>query len=184
MESDKIKWDKKFLNRDGELSQPDLFITQNVDLFKNKTILDIASGDGRNSVYLASQGYAVTAVDISEEGLNRLQSFAKKKQFDIKTHQVDLDQPNKLKDLGQFDNLVMVMFKPPPNLWNVLPDLLIEGGIFMLKVFDIRQHEQHGFSREFCAEDGEYLDIEPSFEVLKYEKEEGKYLSRYIFLKK
>ena len=37
-----------------------------------KTILDIASGDGRNAIYLAKLGFEVDALDFSIEALNRL----------------------------------------------------------------------------------------------------------------
>ncbi len=38
--------------------------------------LELAAGDGRNALYLASQGWSVTAVDFSEVALERGRSFA------------------------------------------------------------------------------------------------------------
>ena len=39
-------------------------------------VLDLGCGDGRNSLYAARLGYDVTAVDISEAGISKLNSLA------------------------------------------------------------------------------------------------------------
>lgn len=41
-------------------------------------VLDLACGEGRNSVYLAKLGYAVTAVDFSSVGIAKTQALAQK----------------------------------------------------------------------------------------------------------
>ena len=40
--------------------------------------LDIACGDGRNTIYLSKLGYDVKAIDFSSEALNRLNDIHKK----------------------------------------------------------------------------------------------------------
>ena len=42
---------------------------------KNGKALDIAGGEGRNSVFAASKGYEVTCLDISEHGLQKAQAL-------------------------------------------------------------------------------------------------------------
>lgn len=41
------------------------------------SVLDIGAGDGRNSLYLASQGFTVHALDVSRTGLKNLQKRAR-----------------------------------------------------------------------------------------------------------
>jgi len=47
--------------------------------------LDLGCGLGRHAVYMATHGFNVTAVDISEEAVNRTKEWAVKEKQDIKT---------------------------------------------------------------------------------------------------
>jgi SAM-dependent methyltransferase len=68
MESDRTKWNQKYRCRDYPSNPADI-VKRFCHLASGGCALDIAAGNGRNSVYLAEQGFRVDAVDISEEGL-------------------------------------------------------------------------------------------------------------------
>ena len=53
-------------------------------------VLCLAEGEGRNAVFLAQQGYRVTAIDLSEVGLNKARQLASDKGVKISTEVVDL----------------------------------------------------------------------------------------------
>jgi len=186
METDRLKWNRKFSSRPNELKKPEPFVVRHIDLLKNKTVLDLASGDGRNSIYLASKGYSVTAIDISDVALDRLTLFAKKVHVKIATKQMDLDNSEELDQLGVFDNILINSYKPSQALWNKLPSLLQKDGIVILTVFNMLQYHKHGFSSQFCAEEGEYLNASLELEALQYEKlsYKEKYLDGYVFRRK
>lgn len=64
-------WDERF--REGRYPQnpdPDPVLTRYLEWAPDGRALDIATGTGRNSVYLAEQGYEVDAIDQSIEGLH------------------------------------------------------------------------------------------------------------------
>jgi len=147
------------------------------------SVLDLASGDGRNAVYLAANGFSVTAVDISDVALKRLAQFAKKRQLTNQNRQMDLDHTEEIDALGAFDNLLACHYKPAPDLLDRFPLLVRPGGMVILCVFNLRQHHEHGFSLRYCAQDEEYLDALPGFEVVQYEKinSNGNYLDGYLF---
>jgi tellurite methyltransferase len=46
-------------------------------------VLDLGCGDGRNALYAASLGYEVTAVDISNAGISKLNDIAKKRDLSV-----------------------------------------------------------------------------------------------------
>ena len=50
----------------------------------------MGSGEGRNALFLAERGFAVTAVDISEAGIRKLQVSAQERNLDIHTEVVDM----------------------------------------------------------------------------------------------
>jgi SAM-dependent methyltransferase len=52
----------------------------------------MATGEGRNAVFLAQHGFEVNAVDISEKGLKKVKKLAREKGVKINTFLVDLDQ--------------------------------------------------------------------------------------------
>lgn len=56
----------------------------------NSKILCLAEGEGRNAIFLASQGHIVKAVDISEEGIIKLRTQANEKGLSIETVCADL----------------------------------------------------------------------------------------------
>lgn len=57
---------------------PNRFLADVVQGVKPGRALDIGMGQGRNAVYLASQGWDVTGVDISEKGLDLAKEQAKR----------------------------------------------------------------------------------------------------------
>jgi 2-polyprenyl-3-methyl-5-hydroxy-6-metoxy-1,4-benzoquinol methylase len=58
---------------------------------KGGEVLCLAEGEGRNAVFLAKQGYNVTAVDASAVGLQKAQKLAESNQVSIKTVVADLN---------------------------------------------------------------------------------------------
>lgn len=68
MRQDRLKWNEKYRSKDYP-DQPAAIVEQYCGPAGGKTALDIAAGNGRNSLFLARQGFTVDAVDISDEGL-------------------------------------------------------------------------------------------------------------------
>ncbi len=56
------------------------------------SVLDIGCGEGRNALYLAEQGFSVTAIDISAAGIQKLKHFADRKGFSITAEVQDMKQ--------------------------------------------------------------------------------------------
>lgn len=63
---------------------------KNMDL-SGKSALDLGAGEGRYSIHLARRGCAVTAVDFSASGLNKLQSLAVQEKLPVTTVLCDLE---------------------------------------------------------------------------------------------
>ena len=189
MEKDQLHWDKRFAARQNEPGEPESFLVEHCNLLNKGSVLDLASGDGRHSLFLASIGFKVTAADISPVALSRLTHFASLQDLHIRKVQMDFDDeisllgPDAFEDL--FDNLIIFFFKPPVQLWQVIPALLKPGGKILMYSFNLQQHDNKGFSSRFCLEPGELTSVHPLLEVELYQsfEDKGRFLDAYVFRK-
>jgi tellurite methyltransferase len=55
-------------------------------------VLDIGAGGGRNSIYLASEGFDVLATDISEVGIERLKKLAQESGVSLRAQVADFSE--------------------------------------------------------------------------------------------
>jgi len=71
---------------------PSPFLTDCVGRRKPGTALDIGSGNGRNTLYLARRGWHVTAVDLSRVGLDQTQMMARQLGVKVRTVAQDINR--------------------------------------------------------------------------------------------
>jgi len=93
MKTDQKRWDERFGKKGFALGkEPNPFLKKVIHLLPKGRALDIAAGEGRNTILLAQHGFEVDAVDISERGLKKAKKLARGKGVKINTFLVDLDQ--------------------------------------------------------------------------------------------
>ena len=89
--SPKEKWESRYRADGFEPNRtPVPFLVQAVGKLKPGRVLCLAAGAGRNAVYLAEQGWAVTAVDISPAGLAWCRRLASYRGVEVETIAADL----------------------------------------------------------------------------------------------
>jgi len=97
MESDRTKWNQRFNSEETFLGEkPSPFLSREIGrirrLAPGKRALDLACGEGRNSIFLAHNGFVVTGLDISDVGLGKAVQRADKEGVIVDFRQVDLDE--------------------------------------------------------------------------------------------
>lgn len=126
-------------------TEPNEFLKQQADKLPKGKILCLADGEGRNSVYLASLGYEVTAVDASDVGLAKAQKLATEKGVTITTQVADLADYDM--GQGQWQGIVSIFCHLPPPLRKQVHGninaALAKGGVFLLEAYTPKQL-QHG----------------------------------------
>ncbi|UTW10691.1 class I SAM-dependent methyltransferase [Marinobacterium rhizophilum] len=160
------KWNQRYGARAQAAPATPAFVTEVAPSLRRGSVLDVAAGDGAASLALARLGFRVTAVDIAEVGLARLQAFAAAEQLEIPTHCRDLAQPHCLQQLGSFDNILVCRYKPEATLWPQLAAALVPGGLLAFSTFNLQRHEEHGFPARFCVQPGELAHIHSQLELL------------------
>lgn len=84
-------WDQRFSSDEYAYGiEPNDFLREHFKALPKGRVLSLAEGEGRNAVFLAKQGYKVTAVDSSVAGLKKAQQLAKQQGVVIETIQADL----------------------------------------------------------------------------------------------
>jgi SAM-dependent methyltransferase len=69
---DSRRWDERYAGTEFEwTTRPNQCVTAELAELPAGRALDLAAGEGRNSVWLAERGWRVTAVDFSRVGLNK-----------------------------------------------------------------------------------------------------------------
>ncbi|NWG01731.1 MAG: methyltransferase domain-containing protein [Syntrophaceae bacterium] len=93
MKADQERWNKRFGRREFAFGKkPNPFLKKHIHLLPRGKALDMATGEGRNAVFLAQNGFEVDAVDISEKGLKKAKKLAREQGVKINTYPVDLDR--------------------------------------------------------------------------------------------
>lgn len=95
MDADRVKWNTRFESAESYLGEhPSPFLLREIERIKVLTpgpiALDIACGEGRNSIFLAQHGFRVTGLDISDVGLAKGRNRADKAGLEINFHRIDL----------------------------------------------------------------------------------------------
>lgn len=77
----KLYSDPKF----NSIKNPSAVVTKIKKYLEKGSVLDLGAGDGRNSLYLAEQGFSVTAIDFSDVAISKLENLAEEKNLKITT---------------------------------------------------------------------------------------------------
>ena len=97
----------------------------------------MAEGEGRNAVFLAQQGYAVTAVDGSQVGLDKAQVLAETR--GVKLECICADLADFELGVGAWDAIISIFCPLPPAirqaLYRKVLAALKPGGVFLLEAY-------------------------------------------------
>lgn len=95
-------------------TEPNDFVREMADRIPPGPVLCLAEGEGRNAVYLAGRGHAVTAVDQSEIGIAKAQRLAAERGVTIETVVADLGQYRIVP--GAWSGIVSIFWHVPADL--------------------------------------------------------------------
>lgn len=135
-------WDERY-NQESYVygKEPNEFL-RSVDLsgFSGE-VLCLAEGEGRNAVYLAQQGFEVTAVDASAVGLEKARRLAREKGVEI--HTVHANLSHYQVEPGRFSGVVAIFAHFPEPLRRRVHRQAVEGlkrgGFLIMEVYHKEQ---------------------------------------------
>ena len=130
-QEDRIKWNERY--RDGfyeKRTHPCRLLARWCEQFNSGHALDVACGSGRNSRFLASNGFQVTALDVSDVALAKARSIGHPNSAQINYLLHDLDEG--LPKLGVFDLIIVVRYLKR-ELFPLLDKHLVTGGHLLIE---------------------------------------------------
>lgn len=153
-QADREKWDARWRARDDETTEPSAWLTSLVDLLPARgRALDVAGGAGRNAIWLARRGLAVTVVDVSEVGLAMARAGAAAAGVEIETVCADLEVDPL--PAGPFDVVLSFHFLRR-ELFPAFPTVLAPGGLLVYAQPTRKNLERHARPpADFLLGDGE-----------------------------
>lgn len=145
-------------------TSPNEFLKANVNSIPKGKVLSLAEGEGRNAVFLAKEGYSVTAVDASAVGLDKAKRLAEENEVVVQFIQADL--ADYVLGENEWDGIVSI-FCPLPSsirkqLYRKVEAALKRNGVFLLEAYTPDQLK-HGTGG------GNSLDVMQSKETLSIE---------------
>ena len=131
-------WDERYSSKEYAYgTTPNEFLVEKVSCIPKGKVLSLAEGEGRNAVFLAKQGYAVTAVDGSLVGLNKARKLAEENNVVVEFIHADLADY----DLGEnkWDGIISIFCPLPSSLRKALYKRVIAGlkqnGVFLVEAY-------------------------------------------------
>jgi SAM-dependent methyltransferase len=108
---DRQQWDERYSGTEFEWSmQPNQFVAAELAGLPPGRALDLAAGEGRNTVWLAERGWRVTAVDYSRVGLDKGRKLSAARSVrDGQVNWVVADLSDYVPDHGAFE-LVLIAY--------------------------------------------------------------------------
>jgi len=200
--SQQVRWEKEYTTSKGipttTRTTPSSSVTEGLtflqenNLLTGKKVVDLGCGAGRNSLYLAKNGFKVTAVDFAQSALDVLNKKAKDQKLskNIKTVNASIGKKLPLKDdsfdlaidivsslslnnkeINIFEKEVQRILKPNGFL---ISYNLNEDDEFYLKFGKNKGHYLAPKTKllEYCRSKQEILDVFKDWELMKFKIKE------------
>jgi len=147
--------------------KPAQLLVENLDLLPKGRALDVAMGNGRNAVYLATKGFEVEGIDISPEAVSSALERAQKDGVSLKARVADLESNYQI-EKGVYDVIICFNYLQR-SLIPHIKDGLRTGGMVVYETF-IVDHAQFGKPRnpDYLLRHNELLDMFRDFRCLYY----------------
>ena len=138
--------------------------------------LDLGCGQGRNSLFLAQNGFDVTAVDQNELSLEILQSIVEQEDLDMPVGLYDINSASISQDYDFIVSTVVLMFlqadRIPAIIQNMQEHTTVGGYNLIVCAMDTEDYPC-SVNFPFTFKEGELADYYKDWELVKYNENPG-----------
>ncbi len=168
--------------------RPSALLREHLALIPRGRALDIATGRGRNALFLAKAGFQVEGLDRNREALAACEEQAKQLGLrNLSLKEIDLEQSPSIENNAY--ELIVNTYYLQRDLAPTIVNALKVGGVLIFETFLIENHHRfnHPRRKEFCLEPNELLHLFQGLTVIYYHEgttANGPYLASLVALKR
>ncbi|HEY8561256.1 MAG TPA: methyltransferase domain-containing protein [Pyrinomonadaceae bacterium] len=157
-------WDERYASGKYSAAEPHRLLISLVEKTNAGKALDLACGAGRNAIFLAENGWLVTAIDNSKVGIEIARARAAEKGVAIDFRAADLEA-------GQFEieanayDLICDFYYLQRDLFAEMKKGVKPGGVVAAAIHIYGENERAG---RFTLREGELKEYFADFEILHY----------------
>ncbi|MCF6148595.1 MAG: class I SAM-dependent methyltransferase [Candidatus Kuenenia sp.] len=168
-EQNKLFWDKRYRTEEYIFGkEPVAFLKEHISLLPKGKALDLATGEGRNAVFLAENGFEVDCCDVSEIAIEKAKNLAKQNNVRINAFVADLEVYKLPKN--SYD-VISCFYYLQRDIIPQIKDALKTGGMIIYETFTIENLER-GFggpkNRDYLLRPNELLECFREFKIIYY----------------
>jgi SAM-dependent methyltransferase len=148
-------------------TRPNAFLVDMVKDRKSGTALDVGMGQGRNSIWLAQQGWDVTGFDPAEKAVALARETAGRLGVNLKTE---------IRRIEDFDfgerrwDLILLSYVGGRGLTGVVQKALKPGGVLVIEGFHRDATKEGPIGAGVVFDTGELPQLFPQLRVVRYEE--------------
>jgi rhodanese-related sulfurtransferase len=154
--------------RPGHGIAPSSFLVENFDLLPKGLALDLAMGEGRNAIYLATRGFDVDGVDADPRALERARAAARKLGAPIRAILGNVEDGTYIIPIETYDLIVVFNYLHRPVLRDI-KDGVVPGGAVVYQTYTL---DQVRFGRpknpDHLLKPNELKELFSDWEILRY----------------
>jgi rhodanese-related sulfurtransferase len=153
---------------------PSSFLVENFDLLPRGLALDIAMGQGRNAIYLATRGFDVDGVDVDPRAVARARAAARRLGAPIRAVVGNVEDGTYIIPIETYDVIVVFNYLHRP-LFNDIREGLKPGGVVVYQTFTTKQAcYGHPTNPDHLLRPGELREMFQDWEILRYREVTGR----------
>ncbi len=147
---------------------PSRFLVESYDLLPRGIVLDLAMGNGRNAIYLASRGFDVDGVDIDPEAVAQARATARRLNAPIRAVIGNVEDGTHIIPLEAYDVILVFNYLHRPVLKDIR-DGVRPGGVAVYQTYTTEQ-PRYGkpTNPAHLLEPGELKRVFADWQILRY----------------
>jgi rhodanese-related sulfurtransferase len=147
---------------------PSSFLVENFDLLPRGLALDLAMGEGRNGIYLATRGYDVDGVDANPRAVETARAGARKLGAPIRAILGNVEDGTYIIPIDAYDLIVVFNYLYRPVFKDIKDGVAPGGGV----IYQTYTVDQPRFGRptnpDYLLKPNELKEVFSDWEILRY----------------